>query len=700
MNLNKYYWFLLALFLSITVFSQEEKEDLKPLEKIKILDEVIITATRTIRQLSSLPLPAQIVTKSDIEKSNATRLTDILSEQTGLVIVPDHGQGIQMQGLDSDYTLVLIDGVPIVGRTAGTLDLSRITVGNIKQIEIVKGASSSLYGSEALAGVINIITEGPKQGFSGYINERIAITDIENRNLTNDLGVSINYKKGKLGITSFINKYSSDGYDLDKTDNIKTLDPFTNYTFSTKLSYSFNKKTALLVTWRRFLENQQNIPSIELSGENNLNEWNTHLKLNHKYNKQWESYFEFYATRYKTNSYLKTINTGVRSDENYYNQLLIRPEFRISYTPFNKTTFIGGLGYSHDILDRTNLNSKDPNVYNSPYVYAQYDGYPTEKLNIIAGFRYDRHSLYRSQFSPKLALRYELNKHIAIKTSIGYGYKAPDFRQLYLDWSNPTEGYNVFGVAIVKKRYAEVLANGEIIKAVVDIDAINQVLKPESSLNFNIGTQLTPINSINIDVNFFSNNITNLIDTYVIANKNNGMNIYSYRNVAQVYTKGVEANIVWKPISQLKVAAGYQYLIAKSKEAKRNFAKGEVFSRNPNTHKTIRLTEDDYVGLLNRSKHTMNAKMFYVIPKYGMDTNIRATYRSKYGMAEGINGYLDKYDTFIKGYSMWDFAINKTLYKNFKIGFGVNNILDYRDSNPNFNSISGRIIYGKIKGEL
>ena len=78
----------------------------------------------------------------------------------GLITVDDFGgvKGIQMQGLDSQYTLILIDNQPIVGRSAGTLDLDRISVGNIQQIEIVRGASSSLYGNEALAGVINIIT--------------------------------------------------------------------------------------------------------------------------------------------------------------------------------------------------------------------------------------------------------------------------------------------------------------------------------------------------------------------------------------------------------------------------------------------------------------------------------------------------------------------------------------------------------------
>jgi outer membrane receptor for ferrienterochelin and colicins len=121
----------------------------------------------------------QLVSKKEIQSVNSLRLSDILNEQTGLITVPDFGggEGIQLQGLDSQYTLILVDGVPLVGRSAGTLDISRITVGNIKQIEIVKGASSSLYGSEALGGVINIITENPKQGFNGEINSRVGSFD-------------------------------------------------------------------------------------------------------------------------------------------------------------------------------------------------------------------------------------------------------------------------------------------------------------------------------------------------------------------------------------------------------------------------------------------------------------------------------------------------------------------------------------------
>ena len=140
---------------------------------LKQLDDVVITATKTERRLGNVAIPTQVITAQMIKATGSLRLQDILQEQTGLTVVNSplgislsgypnvFGAGIQMQGLDPAYTLILIDGEPLVGRNAGILKLGRIATGNIKQIEIVKGPSSSLYGADAMAGVINIITEKP-----------------------------------------------------------------------------------------------------------------------------------------------------------------------------------------------------------------------------------------------------------------------------------------------------------------------------------------------------------------------------------------------------------------------------------------------------------------------------------------------------------------------------------------------------------
>ena len=125
------------------------------------LDEIVITATKTERSLSKIPLPVTSISAKEIHALGSSRLQDVLLEQVGINIVPQInglGNGLQLQGLNPDYTLILIDGEPVVGRYTGSLELNRITAGEIKKIEIVKGPSSSLYGSDALAGVVNIIT--------------------------------------------------------------------------------------------------------------------------------------------------------------------------------------------------------------------------------------------------------------------------------------------------------------------------------------------------------------------------------------------------------------------------------------------------------------------------------------------------------------------------------------------------------------
>ena len=690
MSLNKKHFFI-YFFLMPLVFclAQEEKEVGLDSMKTENLDEVIVTATRTVRQLSSLPLPAQIVSQKDIVRSNSVRLNDILNEQTGLITVPDFGggEGIQLQGMDSQYTLVLIDGVPLVGRSAGTLDISRITVGNIQQIEIVKGASSSLYGSEALGGVINIITEKPKDGLHGNLDYRFGAFN------TQDLGTTINYKKNKVGIAFFLNRYANDGYDLTENDGLNTLEPFQNYTLNGKFTYAFSKDTDLFISTRYFTQTQNLVGSETLQGETNSNEWNAHVKLSHQFNTKWNSYFEFYTTRYKANEFLNNSDDSEFSDS-FYNQLLVRPEFRTTFSPSDKSTFMGGIGFNHETLSRTDFTTQPE--FNSPYVYFQYDANPTEKLNIILGWRFDAHNQYRSQLSPKAALRYQLTKKLSLKGAVGYGFKAPDFRQLYFDFSNATVGYTVLGYNAVTTAIPELEEQGQLVKLFVPLSEFDGELKPENSVSINIGIDYSVSPEINLKLNLFRNHINDLIDTRIIASKTNGQNVFSYYNINEVRTEGLELSTVWKPTNQLSISGGYQLLFVKDKEVENAFANGEVFARASSSSPSFQLSETDYFGLYNRSRHMANIKLFYEIPKWKLDTNLRTTYRSSYGLVDSnANEYLDSYDDFVDGYAIVDFAINKTFKKNYRIGFGVDNLLDFTDA-QNISNLAGRIIYGKL----
>ncbi len=678
--------FILLVFCQIS-FAQEIQKDSVAANELS--EVMVITGTRTERVLSSLPLPMVIITSEQIVKSGVTRLNEILSEQTGIILIPDESgfEGIQMQGLDAAYTMILIDGVPLVGRTSGVLDLSRVSVGNIERIEIVKGASSALYGSEAMGGVINVITKRPvKDLFSGSLSYRYATFD------ASDANANLLWKKKKFAANLFANYYTTDGYDLDKSTSLKNVEGYHNTTIQPKLYYDFLENLKLIVSNRFFnqkADNAAEIDSQKYKGDAKENEWNSQIKLEHKWNSKVYSEYELYTTNYKNDSFLYDEN-NVLFEEAYYNQWLFRPEIRTTFSIKNDK-LTAGVGLNYETLDRTYFES---NVnFNSQYVFVQYDYNPSGKLNILAGFRYDNHSEYASQFSPKLAVNYKFNNSFSLKSSVGYGYKAPDFRQLFFDFTNPSVGYTVLGYNVAEDRLNEFEEQGQLLSRTAGI-SFDEPLKAESSINFNFGGSYKK-DKLKIDVNAFYNLIDNLIDTQAVAQKNNGQNIFSYTNYDKIFTYGVEYNSTYSFTNEFVVSLGYQYLIAKDKSVLDNFEEHQ-YIRNSQLQ-TVQISKSDYFGLYNRSKHTANIKFEYTIPKVKTDINLRIFYRSKYGMFDSNNNnILDKYDKFVNDYFLTNLSISKCITDKLMLQAGANNLFDYTDPDqiPN---LAGRQLFARVQ---
>lgn len=678
---------LLIVLINHFVFSQEKADTLK----VNSLDEVVVTATRTERNLSSLPLPTSVITSEAISKAGITRLNEILFEQTGLITIPDFGgvEGIQVQGLDAAYTLILIDGVPLVGRSAGTLDLSRISVGNIDRIEIVKGASSSLYGSEALAGVINIITKKPKKNIvSGSASYRYATFE------TQDANVNLVWKKNKFSGSIFTNFFATEGYDLNKETQEKTVEPFHNTTIQPKLYYDFSEKLKLVIG-TRFYNQKQDYKSIisdeKYEGKSAIKEWNSQIKVTQKWNAKINSEYEIYTTNYKTDEFLNDSNSQL-FEENFYNQWLFRPEVRTTIS-FNENKLTGGIGLNNETLDRSYFSSKV--TFNSQYAFLQYDYNPSKRWNILTGFRYDNHNQYQSQFSPKLALNYKVTSNFSLKSSVGYGFKAPDFRQLYFDFTNSAVGYSVFGYNVAEERLEALDNQGQILFRTAGIN-FDSALKPESSINVNFGTYFEK-GKFKIETNAFYNSITNLIDTKVIAQRTNGQNVFSYFNIDEIFTYGIENNFHYNLSKNIKISLGYQYLIAKDKSVIKAIDKGQVYARDSNTLASFQIKKGDYFGLFNRSKHTANFKVLYAIPNLKTDINLRIFYRSKYGIIDSNNNQiLDDYDAFVAGYFLTNLSLTKQIKEKFSFQIGANNLFDF--TNPNeISNLSGRQVFARLQ---
>lgn len=655
------------------------------------LQEVIITGTRTQRSVATLPLPTQIITGESIRKSGLSRLNEIIQEQTGLITVPDFGggEGIQMQGLDAAYVMILIDGQPLFGRSAGTLNLGRITVNNIERIEIVKGASSCLYGSEALAGVVNIITKKPE------ITEKLK-TKVSYKHAsfnTNDVSTTVEYGKKKIGLELFANYFNTDGYNLTDNGFTQTVEPYSNFTIQPKVKINFSEAVNLLINSRIFNQNQDYKSEVNVekySGESRINEWNNSLILNHQISDKFKLVYDFYATNYKAREFLNDANNQL-FDESNFNQWFYRPEIRTHYKTGNNIISFGS-GLNVETLDRTFFETKAK--LNSEYIFGQLEWFIKEKWNVLVGFRYDNHHQYQSQFSPKLGINYKWNESFSLKTSVGYGYKAPDLRQLYLDFTNSAVGYTVLGYNVAEERLAELSSQGQLLFS--NNFSFSNPLKPESSVNLNFGGYYKKKN-VTIDYNLFYNIIKNLIDTRAIAQRTNGQNVFSYFNVDRIFTYGLELNSTYKTSSNLTFSMGYQYLIAKDQTIVDKIKRGEIFARDPITLTSFRLKSSDYFGLYNRSNHTANLKINYQIQAIKTAVNMRVFYRSKYGIFDSNNNnILDKYDDFVKGYFLTNLTLTKDFNNAFSTQLGVINLMDYKDE-TNIPNLPGRQLFAKIE---
>tara|TARA_R110000744_G_scaffold173009_2_gene291794 strand:- start:1526 stop:3643 length:2118 start_codon:yes stop_codon:yes gene_type:complete len=681
---------LLLIIGSQCAKAQAEVEVIPDSIPSQMLEEVVVTATRTQRQLSSLPLPVTLVGKKKILQSGTIRLNEILNEQTGIITVADESgfQGVQIQGIASDYILILMDGVPLVGRSAGNFDLSRLTVGNIKQIEVVKGPSSSLYGSEALGGVINIITEKPKSDLLiGNASYRIGSYSQQDINLDLKQG----FNKFRYGF--FANRFSSNGYDLNEDVDGQTVNPFTNYTLNGRLYYDFNDKLSLFTSARLYDQNQDagfTLDNIIYEGDTNEQEWNAHTRLDHKWNPNLTMAYEIYFTNYTAHELLVDPSTTDVLSQSDFDQKLLRPEVRGSYSfaPTNQPNTIGfsngtltaGAGFQLDDLNRTYFD--EAVSFTSQYLYAQFEFDPIENLNVIAGARFDNHSEYNNQFSPKLAMRYRVSDSFSLKGSVGYGFKAPDFRQLYFDFTNSAVGYTVLGYNVALDKLKELDEQEQILEIVVSEIDLNNPLEAESSVGYNLGFTFKQGKSTT-EVNFFRNDFKNLIDTRIIARKTNGQNVFSYINFDEIYTTGFEINSGYQFSNNLNISAGYQLLYAYDKQKKQDIDDGLVFFRNPQSGQTDSVSQSDYFGLVNRSRHNANFKVFYDIPSAKTNLNLRLLYRSKYAQFDtNGNGLIDSYDSsFIDGFATVNASASKTFYQNFTLQVGANNLLDYTDNN-------------------
>ncbi len=686
--------YLIIFFLIICQFSNAQIQQDSILIEREI-NEVKISVAKTVKSIEDLPIPAKIIAEQEIKSYGASTLNEVINKQSGIIgtTTKTGAEGLQMQGLDASYISILIDGFPLIGRSFGTLDLHRISLADVESIEIIKGSSSSLYGSHALAGVINVISKKQvNDGSKIFMSLKGASHNTLNPNLI------YQFKKSAFQISTAADFYKTDGYDLIESDLLKTVNPYSNYTLRSNLRYAIHEKLLLKTHARYFNQQQINTATYNnsiLEGESMIKEYSAGLTLKHIPNSNCFQHLELYKTNYRTDEFLNT-EEEILFDQNYFDHDVIQAELR-AFTKFKEINTTFGVGSNQEELSRRDFSSQAKQ--NNLFIYGQLDAVAFEKYQIVLGSRYDNYTGYTPVASNKLALGFPIKQNLHIQGSVGTGFKTPDFRQRFFDFTNTTLGYTVLGREVAFDRLAAMQNDGIIQNILIPISELESALKPETSLNINFGVKYKTKKQIVFAANFFKNRIDNLIETQLVANKTNQLPVFSYFNVNQVETKGVECNLSFNPNNNWKLNIGYQLLYAFDTSVLKKFDQETLYARDPETNESIELNNDDYLGLYNRSRHQINLNISYSLNEKTILFSC-INYRSKYGLSDSNgNDFLDSYDELVNSYALFDLSIRQQLKENYSIQLGANNIFGY--THPEYiSNISGRIYFIKLNMNL
>ncbi len=660
--------------VEIEITVNERNQEVSIILEEKVYGDIlaVVTASRTAQELEDVPAPIDVISEQEIANSGATTLRDILLEQPGITLAPDEENAIQIQGFDSDYTLIMIDGQPVIGRVRGALDLSRINVANIQQVEVVKGPSSALWGSDALAGVINIITKKSTEPFSldayGQYGSRSSY----------DAGSTVSFYKNQLSGSLGFSANGSDGFDLSDSQFGNNQNPFDAYTFNTKLDYAFSDYSNLTVSGRYF-KNQFSGPTLA-TVQNEIIEiqeegWQDDASLQARFETSLFSYLKTtvigYSTRYEDQS--DTIFEDPSQDDIRLNnrQGLDRIEIQNDYSwdSSNITTFGGG--GSAEFVRAERYQGKRTQSGN--FAFLQHQLFLGETLYLIAGARLDNHSTYESYLSPKLAARFSITDNINLRASVGQGFKAPDFRTLYLNFDNAGSGYRIFGAQNILAEIADFDQQGLISRYLVDVSNLGD-LEPEYSTAYNIGTNLR-IEDLGLafSINAFRNDAQNLIDAREVIELSDQSTIFGYLNINKARTQGLEFESTITPIKGLTASIGYQYLDAV-----------ELITEERTVIENGRVVTKDFereIPLPKRPKHSGNLKIFYREPFFDTEISLRGIFRGEYFFNDnnGDGRAIKADDDFVDAHSIWNLTLTKRIDSRIRLQIGANNLLGHTD---------------------
>ena len=504
------------------------------------LNAIVVTATRSGRPLKNVPIHTQVVYGAELQKTDANSLADaLISNFPGIdsknLSAGSGGSSLQMNGFGNKYILILIDGERLnPGDNKENVDLSRINTESIDRIEVVRGASSALYGSDAIDGVINIITKKNTKTCEGSIGTRFS--DYGEQRHFIDLGLKTG---GLTSRTSFIyNKL--DGWDINPEEAGKTVEATKNYTIGQRLGYQFSDRLNLIGDFSYF--RRVDINTTPLLEDRRYEDYNYRLTGNYKLSDRHQFESVWYTDHYKSYSLdLPTVGVDTKHYDKTFSTIRLQDNIKLS----SNNSLVAGIEYNKDKLFSANGLS-DGKKAQALIVYVENVWDIAPRLTAVAGGRMTFHSEYNANATWQLAMNYRPGE-FNLRGSYGRGFRAPTLKELYMDFKIPGAPIKIIG---------------------------NQNLKPENSNYLSLSTEYSHAN-FSASVIGQYNDLNNLItEVFSPANTNIPPFVYQYQNIAKAEMLNVEVLLNYRLVSQIKLSGGYTWtkpLTTQSEEAINRF---------------------------------------------------------------------------------------------------------------------------------
>jgi iron complex outermembrane receptor protein len=503
-------------------------------------EDVVVTGTRTARSIANVPVRVEAVPQEEIEEKMMMRASNValmLSEQTGVRVQTtspaSNTANLRIQGLQGRYTQILVDGIPAFTGLGSSFGVMQLLPLNLRQVELIKGANSVLYGADAIAGVVNFITKNPN---SATPELSALLNGTTQRGL--DASAFWGQKFGEVGTTLLASYNTQAKFDVDG-DGLSDIAGYNRFTLAPKFTVDIADNLKARISLGAMTENREggvmNTTSVGL-GETPYIETNTSHRLNASAELSWQIADKQTLT-------FKASGMNLRRDGKYgttafhASQTLAYGEMQYSENHGNHDFVVGASALIEDFADRTPPSAFNPMSrsyrFASAGLFAQEEFTLAEPLRLLASGRVDIHNIFGVFFTPRVSFIYHPTNQVTVRLGGGTGWKAPTI------FIEEAEEIGFRGVRLPESLKAETAQHGTF-----DVNW-KSVLLDEISLNFNAALFLTRLQHSIIA------HPDSLQRSVVVLEQATG----------DVFSRGSELSVLLQ-YSNFKLSLGYAYTFA------------------------------------------------------------------------------------------------------------------------------------------